>query len=770
MKNFDFLKCVTFPPEKKAAMSDVVVTNVDDSQNRNKVVGVAAAPPNSSNNSNNNNNNGSNVTQKPRAKKKRKTKPVVTVEAPATASPSPLLPEAEGTPPITESAPTSSNLEKTWDMWFQKMVREGTNTLEAGAKPKPKQEQAQVKQRQQSAKKKIVRKRIRAKKEPSSEDEDDNNNEEDNEEVVADQQTNESDEDFEIQQELDDDDDDDDDDDELEALQQILGRGAALLLLGGKKLGGNDAWKQNLTEEEVQKYSWIFEKLDDMELDIPKILRSNLSDFEKEQAINVFLNNRPGHPRYDDTARLIIQRREHPLPAANLARYDALEKHLSRSREHFSLKHKVLDLNLPEKHLTVVWETYEMLQRLEPGQSDYNKHYEWLQWILRMPWGVYCPQPVFRESADLRNMLLALRFQLDRNVYGLNSVKEELMLFCMDRLVQRTFPDQQNQGRQRGGKILAIEGSPGVGKTHLIRTLASSWGLPFQSIAAGGCKDSSFWDGHSITYEGSVPGRVVKAIRQAKTMNPLIYIDELDKLSDHEHSKDVSGILLHILDETQNSEFYDKYFGEVPLDLSQVLWVLSINNRDLIDPVLRDRLHILKIPDPTVKEKVATADEIIIPELMSLYGLTEEDMTFPRETIGSLIEQKTNGEKGMRRLKQVLEAIIRRIAFLKDTLVSLPAAAVWHAAQVTTLTSQATSQSSSMNHVPFQLTHLQPAQPIPAEIIKQRKLEKEKFLQQTSFAIKDFRLPVTVTRDVAESLLRHFSPDEVPESVRRMFH
>lgn len=662
--------------------------------------------------------------------------------------------------PMEEEEAELNPLEATWNSWFKKMMQEVDVTVPKEAK-QPKEQPKQTKEPKQpkEQRKPVVAKRARKKKivvveerEDSDDDDEEFELELDEEEVISDEEELDSEEEEELE----------------ETLQQLLGRGA-LMLLANKKISGGDGWKDGLTEEEVTRYEWIFAKLEDMELDVPKILRSNLSDFEKEQAVNAYLSHRPGHPRYDDTARLIIARRETPLAVEQLNHYDTLEKHLSRhSREQFSLKHKILDLRLPEKHLTVVWETYEMLQRLEPGQSDYNKHYEWLQWILRMPWGVYCPMPVFKESSELRQTLSSLRHQLDRNVYGLDAVKEELMLFCMDRLVHRTFASD-HKSSQRGGKILTIEGSPGVGKTHLIRTLASSWGLPFQSIAAGGCKDSSFWDGHGITYEGSVPGRVVKAIRASKTMNPVIYIDELDKISDHEHSKDVSGILLHILDETQNSEFYDKYFGEVPLDLSQVLWVLSINDRELINPVLRDRLYILKIPDPSVNDKVETAERIIIPELLTMYGLTQEDITFPKETIRMLIDRKTNKEQGMRMLKQVVEAIIRRVAFLKDTLISLPHAAIWHAAGVA---AAAAAQQVMPAPLPGQFTQASAAGALQtsAELFQARKAEKDAFVAQTSFALENFNLPLCVTNRVAEKLLTHFKVEEKSESVRRMYN
>jgi hypothetical protein len=652
--------------------------------------------------------------------------------------------------------------EKVWDTWLNGVLHEMIEEQpEEEAEQQPASSVKKVKKAEEAPPKKSAKKKQKEEEEEEEEEEapppkkkevlpppkkgqSKKKVEVEPEEVEVEPEDDDDDE-FDVEKDVeenDDDDDDDDDNDELEDAMEMLGKGAALLLLnGGKKVA--DVWKRGLNEEEVQKYGWIFDKVDDMEIDIPKILRSNLSDAEKERAINVFLNFRPNSPAYEDLARLIISRRERPVAAEVLARYDLMEKKLSEASENRStLKYQVLDLRLPEKHLAIVWEAYEMLQRLEPSQSDYHKHYEWLQWVLRLPWQKFCPMPVFRDPAELRQMLIFMRQQLDLKVYGLSGIKEELMLFCMDRLIHHG-----EMGSQRGGKILAIEGSPGVGKTHLIKTLAKCWGLPFQGIAAGGCKDSSFWDGHGITYEGSVPGRIVKALRQAKTMNPVIYIDELDKLSEHEHSKDVSGILLHILDETQNSEFYDKYIGEIPLDLSQILWVLSINDRNLINPVLRDRLYILKVPDPKTKDKVAMVKQIMLPEMMRLHGLTDEDMDLPDETVSHLIQSKTSDEKGVRKLKQLLEAMIKRVAYLKHTLISLPPAAVYHAA-VTDI----------MNR--DNVTTIQ-QQPSNATDPKSRQQQKADFAKQTSFYFPEFRLPLKITEQVAEKLLAHYEVEDL---------
>lgn len=542
--------------------------------------------------------------------------------------------------------------------------------------------------------------------------------------------------------------DDDDDDDEEETLQNILGKATMMLLGAAGQADIDQVWKEGLNEEEVKRYAWIFDKLEDMQMDIPKILRSNLTDSEKERAVYVMLNFQTNSPSYEEMARLIISRKQNPIPLEKLQHYEAMERELSKAtKDRVQLKFKVLDLQMKLEHKSIVWEEFEQLKNLEPGQSDYHKKFEWLQWILRLPWNKFYPTPVFQNAGMLCQAMIEFRNDLDRHVYGLPNVKEELMLFSQSRFVPHTLPGQLESAglSHAGGRILAIEGSPGVGKTHLIKTLARCWGIPFQGIAAGGCKDSSFWKGHGRTYEGAVPGRIVQALRSMKAMNGVICIDELDKLSEHEHSKDVGGVLLHILDETQNNEFYDDYLGDVPVDLSHVLWVLLINDRNTIPPVLRDRLYIIKVPDPTVKDKLETVKTITLPEILKVSGLDASEIEFTDDAIKHIIDTKTCKEKGMRRLKQLLQAVVKRVAYLKHNLIGLPNAAVWHAAQVAAMNAIRTGTPMQGPEMPQPLTTAQ----------------KETFAKQTSFYWPEFKLPLKVTVDVLEKVLHHYKVDDL---------
>jgi len=425
-------------------------------------------------------------------------------------------------------------------------------------------------------------------------------------------------------------------------------------------------WKTGLTEEEVKKYSYLFDELKSKDkLNIPQIIRANLSEKEKERAIKKFLTSHPGSVHSIDIVKTIKQREQNPISEDELRQIDELDAKLCDIKDSRStLKEKIYKLKAPLDKKSAILEKYLQLESLSSSSTESSKLREWLNWATKLPWDKSHNISVEGGGESITKIMSNIKTQLDK-VYGLKNAKEEIMIYVLRRLIGDSESNiRANTKTSIGGQILAIEGSPGVGKTYLLKHLASALNIPFESIPLGGCKDSSFLDGHGYTYEGSVPGRLVQALKNMGCNNGIIYFDEIDKLSESQHGQEVSSLMLHILDPSQNKEFYDKYIGDISIDLSKIFFVLSINDREKIDPVLRQRLFIIKIPDPTVKDKIQIAKQCMIPSIETEFGFSKDDIIFPEDTLYYIINTKTNDEKGVRNFNHLLLAIYKRLLFL----------------------------------------------------------------------------------------------------------
>jgi len=210
------------------------------------------------------------------------------------------------------------------------------------------------------------------------------------------------------------------------------------------------------------------------------------------------------------------------------------------------------------------------------------------------------------------------------------------------------------------GSAIAINGPMGTGKTSVVKEgISKILGREFAFIALGGAGDSSFLEGHSYTYEGSSWGRIVQILIDSKCMNPIIYFDELDKVSDTPRGEEIIGVLTHLTDTSQNSQYHDKYFSEIDFDLSKCLFIFSYNDESKVNPILRDRMYRIQTKGYETKEKVVIARDYLLPKIREQVNFTKEEVIIPDETIQYII---TNGtltkeEAGVRNLKRCLEII-----------------------------------------------------------------------------------------------------------------
>jgi ATP-dependent Lon protease len=249
---------------------------------------------------------------------------------------------------------------------------------------------------------------------------------------------------------------------------------------------------------------------------------------------------------------------------------------------------------------------------------------------------------------ETKTMIQQIRDTLDESIYGHNYAKKQIMKII----------GQWMNGSQ-SGYCFGFEGSPGIGKTSLAKKglskcLSDEEGIfrPFSFIALGGSCNGSTFEGHSYTYLNSTWGRIADILMESKCMNPIIYIDELDKVSKSEHGKEIIGILTHLIDSTQNDNFQDKYFSGIHLDLSKALFIFSYNDPDQIDRILLDRIHRIKFDNLTLQEKIVIVSKYILPDINTKMGFCEI-IELNDNIIQHIIENYTS-EPGVRKLKEIL--------------------------------------------------------------------------------------------------------------------
>ncbi|MBW2272638.1 MAG: endopeptidase La [Deltaproteobacteria bacterium] len=304
------------------------------------------------------------------------------------------------------------------------------------------------------------------------------------------------------------------------------------------------------------------------------------------------------------------------------------------------LKERIEAAGMSEEGAKQANRELERMSQTPPAAAEYSVIRTYLEWMTEVPWS--------KTSEDRLDVAEARRI-LDEDHYGLEKVKDRIVEFIAVLSLKRELK----------GPILCFVGPPGTGKTSLGRSIARALGREFARISLGGVRDEAEIRGHRRTYVGALPGRFIQSLRKAGTRNPVIVLDELDKVG-ADGRGDPSSALLEVLDPEQNIEFSDHYI-EVPFDLSQVLFIATANLMDPVPAALRDRMEVIELPGYTLEEKVEIAKRFLVPRQVAQNGIAEVDFELPDETLHVLCESYTR-EAGVRNLEREIGGVCRKIA------------------------------------------------------------------------------------------------------------
>jgi ATP-dependent Lon protease len=326
------------------------------------------------------------------------------------------------------------------------------------------------------------------------------------------------------------------------------------------------------------------------------------------------------------------------------------------------LHKKIADAHMPEEAEKEALRELSRLEKLPPAASEYGVIRTYLDWLTALPWSI--------TTDDLLDIAHARRV-LDEDHYDLEKIKDRILEYLavrklrLERSAEREAAGEQPGPsadlirREREGVILCFVGPPGTGKTSLGQSIARATGRKFVRMSLGGVHDEAEVRGHRRTYIGAMPGRIIQAIRRVGSKNPVIMLDEVDKIG-ADWRGDPSSALLEVLDPEQNREFRDNYL-DVPFDLSQVMFITTANMLDTVPGPLRDRMEVLELSGYTDDEKLHIAQDYLVPRQIKENGLKPEEVTFTREALLQIIRDHTR-EAGVRNLERQIGAVCRKVA------------------------------------------------------------------------------------------------------------
>ena len=321
-------------------------------------------------------------------------------------------------------------------------------------------------------------------------------------------------------------------------------------------------------------------------------------------------------------------------------------------------KFRILDMNTSAKIQSEIIRKVDAMTRMGSDSGEAQKLRNWVDGILRVPFGKTINLPVTMKDGPEKcsQFLKEATEKMDKSTYGMAPAKTQIM-----QVIAQWISNPASVGN-----VIAMQGAPGVGKTAFARNgIAGVLQRPFMFFSLGGASDVAHYVGHSYTYEGSMWGRIIDAIIQSGCMNPVLYFDELDKVSGTPHGEEIISMLIHLTDRSQNSQYHDRYFAGIDFDLSQCLFVFSFNDESKVHPVLKDRMRVINLAGYKDHEKKVIIANYVWPEVLKHAGIPVGQLSAEEDAANYIIKEFSAGEEGMRNLIRIVEGIVARVNLLR---------------------------------------------------------------------------------------------------------